>query len=694
MPAHRPVTYCADRVQILVVDDSAAVRGRLVALLASDLPGAVVHVADDGDSALALARTRSIDVVVVDLHMPRWDGFELIAALRALSPPPRVIVLTADATEQHRYACLLRGAEAFLDKATEFERVAALIASDASSDVVRQAPGTCLTRERALDRWAAPSRDRNKRTVQDDTLSNPPPDRLVRLLFAYSPSATVVIDDDGRVLLANWAACELQGIDLDALFAGRTSHAPEVTAFREQLRSTGRALAELRFPSSGASPRRLVLEGRSHGFEAVVVLRDVSEQRHLEDELRHLRRFEDLGYLTASIVHDFNNLLTAILCSTAVLERDLAGQGGRSAVAVDVANEIRDAAERAAALTRRVLSFLRRGASQLQRVNLSVAVGQMRSLLEMVLGPHIKLTLELDPALGDVLVDCEQLDHVLVNLVVNARDAMGNGGIVTISTSTVPVSPVGDADTEDPSCPPSPSYVALTVRDTGEGMPPEVREHAFERFFTSKEAGKGTGLGLATAHRFAKQSGGCISLHSAPGRGTTVVVYLPRAVPAALAAPVGSAPSERLAEAPGSSRTTRARSSTSSAGRGSGRQMIAVIEPDDSVRSGLRAVLSDRGYTVIDAPSGELALRQSEHARAPIALVLAEVATPGLHASAVVERLRAAGHPAKLLWMSGETDRRLAERGRLHAPLLRKAFTPSELARCVHEAIDGEAPGP
>jgi CheY-like chemotaxis protein len=136
MPPHRPVTYGADRVQILVVDDSAAVRGRLVALLASDVPGAVIHVADDGDSALAFAQMRSIDAVVVDLHMPGVDGLALIAALRALSSPPRVIVLTADATEQHRQACLVRGAEAFLDKATEFEQVAALLASNDSREVV------------------------------------------------------------------------------------------------------------------------------------------------------------------------------------------------------------------------------------------------------------------------------------------------------------------------------------------------------------------------------------------------------------------------------------------------------------------------------------------------------------------------------------------------------------------------------
>jgi signal transduction histidine kinase/CheY-like chemotaxis protein len=524
----------------------------------------------------------------------------------------------------------------------------------------------------AVDRWADRSRERNKEIVQNDTPSNPPPDRLYRLSFEFSPDPTVVIDDDGRVILANPAARELPGVDLVRLFAGQTAQAADVIAFLEQLRATGRAVAEVRILGSHASSRRLVLEGRTHASDHIVILRDVTEQRHLEQELRHLRRFEDLGYLTASMVHDFNNLLTAILCSVSLLDRDVEGQESPAALAGD----IRDAAERAAGLTRRVLAFLRRDASRPQRVNLSLAVTQMRSLLEMVLGRHISLALDLDPAPGDVFVDREQLDHVLVNLVANARDAIASGGTVTISTSAVPVSPVGGAEAADPSCPPAPSFVALSVRDTGHGMPAEAREHAFERFYSSKEAGKGTGLGLATAHRFAKQSGGCISLHSSPGRGTTVVVYLPRAAPATLSVPTPPGPSETPQDPP------------------PGSQTIAVIEPDDSVRGGVRAVLCDRGYRVIDAPSGELALRQSEHVRSPIALVLAEVASPGLHPNAVVERLRAAGHPAKLLWMSGDTDQRLTERGRRPSPLLRKAFTPAELARRVYEIIDAAPPSP
>jgi CheY-like chemotaxis protein len=352
------------------------------------------------------------------------------------------------------------------------------------------------------------------------------------------------------------------------------------------------------------------------------------------------------------VVHDFNNLLTAILCSIELLERDVANQPSPT----ELVRDIRDAAERATGLTRRVLAFLRKDPPKPARLDLSASVAELRSLLEMILGRRLRLLLDLDPALGEVFVDREQLDHVLINLVANARDAMTGGGEVTISTRTVPA-----AEGSDPGATTAPSYVALSVTDTGEGMAPEVRERAFERFFSTKE-GKGTGLGLASAHRFAKQHGGCVSLHSAPGRGTTVVVFLPRAAPLTPGKP---APRDDK-------------------GTDGGSEMITVIDPDDSVRGALRAILCEAGYSVIDAPSGELALLHSEHARRPIALVLADASAPGLSAPLVVERLRSAGHPARLLWMSGDTQCQIAS----DPPLLRKAFAPTELRRRVRQVID------
>ncbi len=220
-------------------------------------------------------------------------------------------------------------------------------------------------------------------------------------------------------------------------------------------------------------------------------------------------------------------------------------------------------------------------------------------------------------------------------------------------------------------------YVAITVSDTGEGMTADVREHIFERFFTTKDAresgGGGTGLGLATVHAFVTESQGCITVRSAPGAGTTVVLYLPRVAPGQvvpLSRPEPQAPP-------------------------TGQETVAVIEGDDHVRFVVRAVLTELGYFVIDAPSGELALRQVRLASRPVQLVLADVASPGLTGREVASRLVADGHAPALLWMSGLTEHALAEHDIGDEPLLRKAFRPAQLASSVRAALDanGDASG-
>ncbi|HEX3344182.1 MAG TPA: ATP-binding protein, partial [Polyangiaceae bacterium] len=386
--------------------------------------------------------------------------------------------------------------------------------------------------------------------------------------------------------------------------------------------------------------------------------------RKAEEELRHLRRVDSLGYLTASVVHDFNNVLTAIVCATSLLVGDVAGQERPSALA----REIRGAAERATGLIRQMLSLLRRQPAKPARVNLSDVAEETRPLMELVLGPGVELAMELDPALGDALVEREQLDHVLLNLAANARDAMPRGGKVTVTTANVPF---GDEGPAVAHCTHALSYVALTVTDTGEGMPPEVREHVFERFYSTKPDGRGAGLGLATAYRFVKRNGGCISVRSAPGQGTAIVMYLPR-VPA---------PSQTLSPP---------REEPSADG---GSETVLVIDADDPVRGAIRAVLRELGYVVLDAPTGELGLRQAEASPAPVALVLADLRTPGLPGPEVVARLRASGHSPRLLWMSGDTDREIAQHGVKNEPLLRKAFSPSQLARRVRDVLDAAGSG-
>jgi PAS domain S-box-containing protein len=496
--------------------------------------------------------------------------------------------------------------------------------------------------------------------MRDDPSSSWSEARLHRLIFEHASDPTVVIDDDGRVLSANRAARELPGVDIERLFLWTQERDAELASLRAQLRVGGRGVAELRVTDGDAGGGRVfALEGRTHGPSYVVVLRDITERRRLEEELRHLRQLEDVGHLAASVVHDFNNVLTAIVCATSVLVGDVAGQERPLALARD----IRGAAERAAGLIRQMLSLLRRQPTRPTRLNLSDVVEETRPLMDLVLGPGIELSVELDPELGDAMVERDQLDHVLLNLAANARDAMPRGGKVVIRTANVPF---GDEGATAAQCGGAHSYVSLMMTDTGEGMPAEVREHVFERFYTTKPAGMGAGLGLATAYRFVKRSGGCIAVRSAPGQGTTVRVYLPR-VPS----PAQSVVSPREEREPPS-----------------GTETLVVIDDDDPVRGAIRAVLGELGYRVVDAPTGDLALRQAQAAAGPIALVLADLRAPGMSGPEVVARLRTAGHRPRLLWMSGDTDRAIAEHGLKDEPLLRKAFSPVQLARRVRDLID------
>jgi signal transduction histidine kinase len=485
--------------------------------------------------------------------------------------------------------------------------------------------------------------------------------RLYRLLFENCADATVVVDDDGRLLMANRAARDLRFASVDQLFRWSPNRDPELTSFRAQLRVGSRASCELDVPAGGVV-HRLALEGRAYGPAYVIVLRDVTDRRREEREMQHLRRLESTSFLAASMVHDFANVMTAVVGSAGLLATSVTDE--RTARLRD---EILAAGQRGAELVRRGLRMLRQKPMPPERTNPGTALADLRGLLELLVGSSIVLRLNLDAEAADVIVHRERLDQAVLNLAANARDAMPRGGELTITTSNV-VLP-GGATAHDQA--PGGAYVAITVSDTGEGMTPEVRERIFERFFTTKEGldmgGGGTGLGLASVHAFVSQSQGCITVRSVPGGGTTVVLYLPRVEGGQVI------PMPRSEPTP------------------TGQETVVVIEADDHVRFVVRSVLAELGYFVVDAPSGELAVRQTHLAARPVHLVLADVSTPGLSGREVVARLTDAGHNPRLLWMSGLTERALDEHGVREEPLLRKAFKPSELARWVRAALDAPA---
>ncbi len=395
----------------------------------------------------------------------------------------------------------------------------------------------------------------------------------------------------------------------------------------------------------------------------IVLAHDVTHERQMESQLRQAQKMEAVGRLAGGVAHDFNNLLTAISgYSDLLLFRLSAHDPVRREV-----EEIRKASERASSLTRQLLAFSRRQVLQPRVLDFNGIVADMNNMLRRLIGEDVDLVVVPGAGLWRVKADPGQIEQVIVNLVVNARDAMPGGGRLTIETSNALI----DSSTaaERLSLPPGP-YAVLTVADTGEGMTREALSHLFEPFFTTKAPGKGTGLGLATVYGIVAQSGGAIDVASAPGRGTTLTVYLPR-----VEAEVERPPAE-------------ARGTEEHAGT----ETVLLVEDEDAVRGLVLEILRRNGYTVLTARNGGEALLVCERHSGAIDLMLTDVVMPGLGGRELALRLGPLRPVMKTLFMSGYTDDAISHSGVLDpgTHYIQKPFTPGALARKVREVLDGK----
>ena len=393
---------------------------------------------------------------------------------------------------------------------------------------------------------------------------------------------------------------------------------------------------------------------------ASAIKRDVTDQRSLEAQLRHAQQLDAIGQLAGGVAHDFNNILTAISGYTALLLRNLPADDHRRP---DVMG-IQDAADRAVALTQQLLAFGRKQVMQPTVVDLREVLDDTGRMLRRLLGEHIDLAIVPGPIVSPVVADRGQLGQVLVNLAVNARDAMPDGGRLTIGARDTPLT----EEYADSHLAVSPgSYVLLAVSDTGRGMTPEVRARIFEPFFTTKPRGKGTGLGLSTVFGIVKQCGGHIFVYSEPGQGTTVKIYLPRAEAAAgaVAPTVEAAPD---AQRPGT---------------------ILLVEDDASIRAVTRRLLETGGYTVLEAATPSKARDFAEHYAGPIHLLLTDVVMPEMSGPQLAALIREQRTDLPVLYMSGYADDAIVHHGRLDpgAEFLPKPFTPESLLRRVQQAL-------
>jgi PAS domain S-box-containing protein len=394
-------------------------------------------------------------------------------------------------------------------------------------------------------------------------------------------------------------------------------------------------------------------------FEGIV--EDVTEQRSVEEQFRQAQKMEAVGRLAGGVAHDFNNVLTVITTDADLLLGDLAPDDPRRA---DV-EEIRDAALSAAALTRQLLAFSRKQVLQPRVLNLTEVIAALEKMLRRLIGEDVTLAFALAPDLGSVRADPGQIEQVILNLAVNARDAMPSGGQLLITTSNVDLDAVylnGHAEATPGR------HVMIEVRDTGIGMDAATQARIFEPFFTTKEIGKGTGLGLATVYGIVKQSGGFLNVYSEPGLGTAFKIYFPRT----------DEPADTMDGAPGTQPP-----------RG-GHETVLVVEDDALLRKAAVAVLEKSGYRVLPAPDGHAALDLARELPGEIHLLLTDLIMPGMPGRALSEALVAIRPGVRVLFMSGYTDDTVLRNGVLEAGVafLPKPFNASALARKVREVLD------
>ncbi len=393
----------------------------------------------------------------------------------------------------------------------------------------------------------------------------------------------------------------------------------------------------------------------------VGIAQDISERKGLEEQLRQAQKMEAVGQLAGGVAHDFNNLLTIITGHSQLLLQDFDSSSPvRSKIEL-----IRATADRAAALTRQLLAFSRKQILEPAVLDLTAVVTGLTSMLQRVIGEDVEFAIVPGMGAGRILADQGQLEQVLMNLVVNARDAMPHGGRLTIQTARVEIDRAFTA--RHPEVVPG-VYAMLAVSDTGSGMNPEVQARIFEPFFTTKEVGKGSGLGLSTVYGIVRQHEGCITVESELGRGSTFRVYLSRVADAIEA----SVPVATPTEAP------------------RGVETLLVVEDEAEVRALVRDALAMTGYKVLEAADGRAALRIAEEEAGHIHLLVTDVVMPGLNGAQVADRLKASHPETRVLYMSGYTDDRIGHHGVLTPGtiLLSKPFTPDALARKVREALD------
>ena len=617
-------------LQVLIVDDDPQMLRTITDILR--LNGYAPSGATTGLGGLELAATmeHSPAIALVDLSLPDMDGIEVVSRLHALSTLTQVVILTGNASVDSAVRAMREQSYDYLIKPVQPDHLLA-------------------TLERAGERSYRRRAEEGMRESEE----------RMRQIFAHVSDALFIVDDSGIIVDVNPAATTLTGRSLEQLQS--TPLADVLPELNSDDAADGRSRLSASMPATTATRVLDIQSARFAPGVRVYTVRDLTKQRQLEEELAQSRKMDAIGQLAGGVAHDFNNLLTVIMSYSSLLLGDIEPTDPRRQ---DV-QEISDAAERAAALTGQLLAFSRKQVMHTRPISVNTVVAGLEKMLRRLIGEDIELVISLGDPLHLVNADPGQLEQVIINLAVNARDAMHNGGKLRITTSNA----VLPADSRGKRAEPSANgHVMVEVKDDGVGMTREIQQRIFEPFFTTKEQGKGTGLGLATVYGIVTQSGGEVRLHSELNRGTTFRIFFP-----ALATAVESVPA--VAE-------------TRNVPRGD--ETVLIVEDDASLRALAARVLESSGYKVLLARNGVEALALCAGYEGKIDLVASDVVMPEMSGRPLVEKLAETRAETRVLFMSGYTDDDVMRRGVLdgRTAFLQKPFTAIQFATKVRDVLD------
>jgi two-component system, cell cycle sensor histidine kinase and response regulator CckA len=594
----------------------------------------------------------SPDIVLSDYNLPGFDAFEALAILKEVCPHVPFILVTGTQSEQVAVECMKRGAADYILKSS-----------------LRRLPGAVRN---VLDRARA---ERDKLKAIEALQAS---ERQYRLIAENTRDLIAVLDTNGYFIYASPShehvfrrnAATLHGKSLFE-FLHAEDRDGVFNTFQQALLDKHEVTLEFRVADAGGKWHTLeasvnwVRDAVGNPAKGIVVSREVTHSRYLEQQVRQSQRMEAIGRLAGGIAHDFNNLLNVILGYTDLMIEHLQS-GPHDADSVRYLEAIAGAGTRAASVTRQLLAFSRRQVMELSVIDLNLAVRGLVQMLKNLIGENVTVDTRLAPGLGSVRADPAQLEQVLMNLILNAKDAMPQGGSLSIETSNIQIDSVFASVLQSPPGP----YVLLRVTDTGVGMDEETVSRVFEPFFTTKESGKGTGLGLATVYGIVKQSEGSILVRSEPGQGTTFEIFLPEAKRTEAAPPIVSSSDQQVR----------------------GNETVLVVEDEALVRELALEILNRNGYNVVCAPGVQEGLELCRSIET-LHLVLTDVVLSKGNGWQMANAIAQIHEETKVIFMSGYSHDVLATQNGFpaSAAVLQKPFAASELLQKIRTVLDSDA---